>query len=568
MKTGGPGIRVPNWDYSPKQLSLYSGSQILIQFRPTKEEKINDTTVNVAEWQIQKESQIHILIVDWKDDKASRALNMKVTFDRDDDYDTVSTAVAKEVEKYRQQEEIKEREMRSKARLARKQLREKKLKERQDKNEIPDQQVLEKEEDEKEKDYEEEKNDNSSPLPTVSKQFILLTREKANGNLVDINPDSHMTAEMMTYPEAYQRLDVSELTGEEKNGGGYKYLNLIQYDKLKPDLQKQLYFEVLAVEVPTYFANSFLLDFKARDTVQRPLYQERHFIYKKDGNVADILRATLEMFIKKPPLQNPRNEVNISIYRPKFPETAKQRTLLVHLEGSKIISNKSRKVRVDFATRDPFIRCTNEALLGGEEYEKIFSQEMEQQKIEIAKEPQIRVPVFFVDPAQLKRGIHNNGDKPFDVVMQILCTRGSIMTIEEAMKLNIWIEDSNETIPICDIKQDPGLLFKLCTMILIGKKKLIETKIVITDLSTAGGREIQDNGIILKYLEQIRYVSQLYLEKNENMILNQYNWVRFNEEIEEEGGIEEIEAQLVNITGDVKTSSLTTQKNLLNSYNP
>ncbi|KAA6370483.1 MAG: hypothetical protein EZS28_033990, partial [Streblomastix strix] len=93
----GPGIRIPTWDYSSKQLSLYSGSQILIQLRPSKREILKDPTVNVVEWQIQKESQIHILIVDWKDEKASRALNMKVTLDRDDDYDTVSTAVAKEV---------------------------------------------------------------------------------------------------------------------------------------------------------------------------------------------------------------------------------------------------------------------------------------------------------------------------------------------------------------------------------------------------------------------------------------------------------------------------------------
>ncbi|KAA6357800.1 MAG: hypothetical protein EZS28_046673 [Streblomastix strix] len=311
MKTGGPGIHVPNWDFTPKQLCLYSGSQILIQIRPTKEEKANDPTVNVVEWQIQKESQIHILIVDWKDDKTSRALNMKVTLDRDDDYDTVSTAVAKEVEKYRQLEEIKQREIRSKARLVRKQLREKKLKERQEKNEIPDQQVIEKEEEEEEKDQEEEKQDNSTPLPTVSKQFLLLTRERLFEKLIDINPTTKITAEIMVYPEAYQNVDVTELTGEEKNGKGYQYHNLVQCDKLTIGLQKQLYYEVLAVDVPTYFANSYLLDFKARDSVQRPLYQERYFIYKKDGNVADILASTREMFIKKPPLQNPRNEVNI-----------------------------------------------------------------------------------------------------------------------------------------------------------------------------------------------------------------------------------------------------------------
>ncbi|KAA6366589.1 MAG: hypothetical protein EZS28_037884, partial [Streblomastix strix] len=331
--------------------------------------------------------------------------------------------------------------MRSKARLVRKQLREKKLKERQDKNEIPEQSQLDKEEDEEEKDQEEEKNDNSTPLPTVSKQFILLTREKANGYLADVNPQQHQTAEMMVYPEAYLNINISQLTGEEKNDGGYQYHNLVQCDKLTIGLQKQLYYEVLAVDVPTYFANSYLLDFKVRDSVQRPLYQERYFIYKKDGNVTDILASTREMFIKKPPLQNPRNEI---------------------------------------ATRDPFIICTKEALLGGEEYEKIFSQEMEQQKIEIAKEPKIRVPVFFVDPAQLKKATHYNyynsqetinltypedtfsiriyqKDTVYDVILTILCTRGSIMTIEEAMKLNIWIEDSNETIPICDIKQDPGL---------------------------------------------------------------------------------------------------------------
>ncbi|KAA6388630.1 MAG: hypothetical protein EZS28_015845 [Streblomastix strix] len=362
MKTGGPGIRIPNWEYTPKQLSLFSGSQILIQLRPSKREILKDTTVNVVEWQIQKESQIHILIVDWKDEKASRALNMKVTLDRDDDYDTVSTAVAKEVEKYRQLEEIKQRKERSKARLVRKQHREKKLKERQEKNEIPDQQVLEKEEDEEEKDQEEEKNDNSTPLPTVSKQFLLLTREKANGNLADVDPKYHYTAEMMVYPEAYLKVDFTELTGEEKNGGGFQYHNLVQCDKLTIGLQKQLYYEVLAVGVPAYFANSYLLDFKVRDSVQRPLYQERYFLYKKDGNVGDILASTREIFIMKPPLQLPRNQINMPytdiqskliqnsssiqqqssssssatfplcrIFRPKFPQTAKQISLLVRL---------------------------------------------------------------------------------------------------------------------------------------------------------------------------------------------------------------------------------------------
>ncbi|KAA6383674.1 MAG: hypothetical protein EZS28_020798 [Streblomastix strix] len=120
---------------------------------------------------------------------------------------------------------------------------------------------------------------------------------------------------------------------------------------------------------------------------------------------------------------------------------------------------------------------------------------MQQQKIDITKEKSVQIPVFFVDPTQLKTDKHLNAyhnsqefisltypedtftirihekDTVYDAIISILCTRGSTMTIEEAMKLNIWIEDSsNETIPIYDLKKDPGLLFRNCSIILIGKE--------------------------------------------------------------------------------------------------
>lgn len=53
----------------------------------------------------------------------------------------------------------------------------------------------------------------------------------------------------------------------------------------------------------------------------------------------------------------------------------------------------------------------------------------------------------------------------------MLLARGMIMTIEEAMNLNVWIEDSTfETIPLCEINKDAGIMFKFGLMLLIGKE--------------------------------------------------------------------------------------------------
>ncbi|KAA6359487.1 MAG: hypothetical protein EZS28_044986, partial [Streblomastix strix] len=194
--------------------------------------------------------------------------------------------------------------------------------------------------------------------------------------------------------------------------------------------------------------------------------------------------------------------------------------LTAEQEGGRIPNTKARKVRIDIATRDSLIRCTDAALNGGEEYDKIFSQEMEKQKIEIAKEPYIRVPVFFVDPTQLKNGKHSpyynyqdsiplnypedtfsikihEGDRPFDAILSLLCTRGSIMTIEEAMKLSIWIEGNDtHTFPLCNLKKDTGRLFNYCTMILIGKE-ITKKKTKTTNKGTYDYSASKQKGIVI-----------------------------------------------------------------------
>ncbi|KAA6368117.1 MAG: hypothetical protein EZS28_036356, partial [Streblomastix strix] len=307
-KTGGTGIYIRNWDTSPKFNKIESSSQILIQFTPTKEEKQNDPYVNVVEWQLAKENIIHVQIVDWSQEKVSRNQHMKVILNRDDDYNTIVVAIAKQLNEYRQYNYDKRMKERIKGRNDRKQKREKKQKERLENGNIADQLELQNEKEEEEKDIKEELKDNQNLNIIISEANILLSREKANDKLVDVNPNCKMTAEMMIFPEAYQRVNFSELTGAEKYGRGYQYHHLIQFDKLTTDYQKQLFYEVIPVKVHTYFSSENFVNFTVFDPVQRPIYQERYFNYKKDGTIDDALQSVREMFVKMPPLQNPRNQ--------------------------------------------------------------------------------------------------------------------------------------------------------------------------------------------------------------------------------------------------------------------
>ncbi|KAA6344639.1 MAG: hypothetical protein EZS28_052224 [Streblomastix strix] len=143
------------------------------------------------------------------------------------------------------------------------------------------------EQDEEDEDKEEEEDDNTAPLPQVPKQNILLMRQKLNGKITDIESNTHMTAEMILYPDAYSYVQFDKLTGEEKNGGGLKYHNQVDPGKLNDSNQKQIYYEILPVDLHTFFSYDNFYDFRIRDSVQRPLYIERYFMFGKDGTIGE-----------------------------------------------------------------------------------------------------------------------------------------------------------------------------------------------------------------------------------------------------------------------------------------
>ncbi|KAA6396337.1 MAG: hypothetical protein EZS28_008134 [Streblomastix strix] len=273
-------------------------------------------------------------------------------------------------------------------------------------------------------------------------------------------------------------------------------------------------------------------------------------------------------------------EINISEPKQNFVH------LNLQARGNQIHDSSSFSVKVDIVAKDVFFRCSEAGFIGGDLYGRIFDHQMEKYRNEIPKEGRDQIPVFYIDPRFLVRGVHRNtniqqekialiypkdsftikvreDDTSFDVILSILLARGMLMTLQEALKLNIWIEDvTNSVLPIWDVKQEPGTIFKQGIMILIGRHSpLDKTQNIVNCISVCGGSEIHDRNIILKELSNLSHIIYLFRGDYENMIPQQQKLKIFSEQIEEEGGIEEVEAQLSNkgFNGDISSAALKTK---------
>lgn len=70
---------------------------------------------------------------------------------------------------------------------------------------------------------------------------------------------------MMIFPAAFSRVDFSKLTGGGKISNVYRYQNLVDISKLSPEFQKPLFYEILPIDVHSYFTHNNIINFRICD---------------------------------------------------------------------------------------------------------------------------------------------------------------------------------------------------------------------------------------------------------------------------------------------------------------